>query len=897
MGSNPAPGGTRLAKGIGPSGGRSAALGALARHESFARQDFSACIRAITETAAIQLGVERASVWIYREAGAALECIDLFLAAEGRHEAGMRFDAHRQPTYFEALQTERIISVPEAESDPRTIDFGDEYLVPLGIRSLLDAPILRLGRMVGVLCCEQVGRARHWSGEDEIFVGSLADFAALALVNEERCRAEEERQRTEQRLRLAVSVTRSAVWDYDLVTGENWWSPEYYEMLGLGTGSVPAGRETWKRLIHPADREAVLGKDAAVLAGSDSLMRQTYRMLHADGREIWVEDAGYLTRSGDGRPARWTGIKSDVTERVRAEQALRSAEERFRGLFEHAAEGIWQTDAQGRLLEANPSLAAMLDYPDPAELMNAVPAAALLFPEPEFWDELMGRLCEHDRVTGFETELLQRGGSRIWASLNLRVVRDGGGRPLTFEGSVSDVTHVKRAEARLAHAVLHDGLTGLPNRHVFLDRLGQALERGGRSGRNAVAVILADGDNLRLINDNLGHAVTDAMVVEQARRFKAQLRPGDTLAHLGGSEFAVLAEDVGDIEAALALAEALKASLSPPFLLEGHEVFSSASFGVALGDDGKAPGDLLRDAGIALHQAKMQGRGRCLAFSSRMRDESVLVLSLQGDLRRALRQDAFDLHYQPVIDLGRRSTVGFEALLRWNHPQRGPLSPAMFIPVAEEAGLMVDLGTWVMRRALGQLAQWQKRLPPGLPFSLSVNMAPSQLADPELFRTIDRLLEETGADPARLKIEVTETALAGDADLVVQRLRGLREKGLSILIDDFGTGYSSLGRLQRFPIDGLKIDQSFIKPMLLDGDSAAIVRSIVALGRALGLALIAEGVEDEPCARELARLDCDFAQGYLFSRPLPEAQASRLVEGLGTAAAAGNAAASCGLNI
>jgi diguanylate cyclase (GGDEF)-like protein/PAS domain S-box-containing protein len=875
-------------------GGRSAALGALARHACFSGQDFAACIRTITETAAAQLGVQRASVWIYQEAGAVLECIDLFLSAQRRHDAGMCLDARRQPAYFEALQTERVISAPEVGNDPRVADFSDEYHVPLGIRSLLDAPILHHGRMAGVLCCETVGTRRDWTAEDEIFASSLADFAALAFANEERRRVEEERRRTEQRLRLAISVTRSAVWDNDLVTGESWWSPEYYAMLGLPEGEPPPGREAWKTLIHPADLEEVLRRDARALAGHEPLQRQIYRMVRADGHEIWVEDAGHLSRDDQGRPIRWTGIKSDVTDRVHAERALRSAEERFRGLFENAMEGIWQMDAEGRLLEVNPSLTRMLGYAEPAELVREAPFAPALFAEREYWDELTRQLRAHDRVVGFEAELLRRDGLRIWASLNLRIARGAAGRPVTFDGSVADVTHAKRAEARLAHAALHDGLTGLPNRHVFLDRLGQALARSQRPGQGAVAVILADSDNLRLVNDSLGHAVTDSMVVEQARRLGAQLRPGDTLARLGGSEFAVLAEGLEDAEAALAMAEAMREALGAPFLLEGHEVFCSACFGVAIGNEGgRAPEDLLRDAGIALHQAKAQGRGRSLAFSSRMRDEPIFVLRLQSDLRRALREDAFQLHYQPVIEFGRRAIVGFEALIRWHHPQRGPLSPALFIPIAEEAGLMVELGTWVMRRAFTQLARWQEGLPPDLPFSLSINMAPSQLADPALFGIVDRLLEETGANPGRIKIEITETTLAGDADLVAQRLRGLRDRGLAILIDDFGTGYSSLGRLHRFPIDGLKIDQSFIRPMLLDGDSAAIVRSIVALGKALGLTIIAEGVEDEPSARELARLDCDYAQGYLFSRPVPEADAGRLVADL-RAGRAGNGAAGAG---
>jgi diguanylate cyclase (GGDEF)-like protein/PAS domain S-box-containing protein len=596
----------------------------------------------------------------------------------------------------------------------------------------------------------------------------------------------------------------------------------------------------------------------------------------------WPRDEQVFTASlGD-----FVSLALAADERNWTETALRAAEERYRGIFENAIEGLFQMTPEGRFIEVNPAMARMLGFDDATGFLEArAPVGAPLFVDPGRRAEMMRLVAAQDRVVGFEAALFRREGPLIWGSFSIRTIRGPANEVLRLEGSVEDVTLRRRAEDRLAHVSLHDGLTNLPNRALFIDRLAQSLARVRLAGAGSTTVILIDYDGLKLINDSLGHAVGDRLLVEMARRLSACLRPGDTLARLASDEFVVLVEGLANHDEALAFAERLRAAFSVPYdpVPDQDEIFPTASIGVAFsqgGDQGggDTPDDLLRHAGTALHQAKVQGRSRCLAFTPEMQSEPLLMLRLQSDMRRAIERDEFVLFYQPVVSLPDRRLTGFEALIRWNHAQRGLIPPATFIPIAEESGLITDLGDWVTHAACRQMRVWQDRVGPGTPLTLSINIAPAQLAHPDACALIDHAMSHSGVDVHRMKLEVTETALAGDDDLMSHRLRGLRERGFQILIDDFGTGYSSLSRLHRFPIDGLKIDQSFIRPMLFDGDSAAIVRTIVALGKALNLELYAEGVEDEGAAVALSRLRCEFAQGYLFAKPLPLEKADALIE-------------------
>ena len=497
-------------------------------------------------------------------------------------------------------------------------------------------------------------------------------------------------------------------------------------------------------------------------------------------------------------------------------------------------------------------------------------------------DELRALMDNVGRAEGFETEIHRADGPVIWISVNIRAVPGEDGRTAFFEGTVEDITHRKRTEAQLAHQALHDNLTQLPNRTLLADRLSRALVRARLRQSQGCAAILLDIDNFRLVNTTLGPTVGDRMLVVMARRLKAHLNPGDTLARLGRDDFVVVIEDVPDDEAALARADALREVLSAPLELDGNELFPTASVGV-LWDDGSrsSPEELLRDLGIAVHAAKAKGKGRTIAFETAMRTGPQEALRLQSDLRKALERDEFELHYQPIVDLRDSALIGFEALVRWRHPSRGMVPPSLFIPAAEESGLIAPLGDWILRAACAAMGRWQGMLAgvddSDRPLRVSINMSPVQLVSGELIDTIDRIVRETGAEVARLRLEVTEAALSQEVELVQQRLEALRQRGFQVLIDDFGTGYSSLSRLHRLPFDGLKIDQSFIRPMLFDADSLSIVRTVVALGQGMNVRTVAEGVEDAETAEALLKLGCDRAQGYHFARPMLAADADRLV--------------------
>jgi len=431
----------------------------------------------------------------------------------------------------------------------------------------------------------------------------------------------------------------------------------------------------------------------------------------------------------------------------------------------------------------------------------------------------------------------------------------------------------QRAERALAYAAQHDPLTGLPNRVVFLDRVAHAQQRARRLGTQ-VAVMFFDLDRFKLVNDSLGHVLGDGLLVEAAGRLTNAL--GDaTVARFGGDEFIVLFEDVSSLAELERAADRLGRVLAEPFVVGGGEFFLSASVGIALGDASADPESLVRDADAAMYRAKARGSARYEVFDGRMRDETVARVQLEADLRRALERGELLVHYQPIIRLADGGVDAVEALVRWKHPERGVLSPADFLPVAEETGLITTLGEWVLETAVAQHAEWARQGVP--PVRMSVNLSPRQVMDPTLSQTVAKILDRHEVDPGCIAIELTETAIMEDVDTaaaMVDRLAGL---GVRILIDDFGTGYSSIAHLQRLPVSGIKIDRDFIAGIATDERSAKLIGALIALAHALNLDVVAEGVDNE-AGRDLLRgLGCEFAQGYLFSPPVPPGDIAALL--------------------
>jgi diguanylate cyclase (GGDEF)-like protein/PAS domain S-box-containing protein len=479
-----------------------------------------------------------------------------------------------------------------------------------------------------------------------------------------------------------------------------------------------------------------------------------------------------------------------------------------------------------------------------------------------------------------ETEYRMRHRNGEWRWLHSRdiIFSRLDGAPHRVLGTAQDITDWKRAEERLRYDAFHDALTELANRALFMDRLGQLVRHAVRQEQYLFAVLFLDLDRFKLINDSLGHAAGDQLLWAMARRLEACLRPRDTVARLGGDEFAVLLDDLGDVSDATRVAERIQQELTLPFGLEGQEVYTSVSIGIALSASGyERAEDLLRDADIAMYRAKAQGKSRYEVFDRAMHTRAVRLLRLETDLRRAIERGQLALHYQPIVALADGRLRGFEALVRWHHPQRGLVSPAEFIPLAEETKLILPIGEWVLGEACRRLAEWQARFPCDQPLSVSVNLSARQFEQPGLIEQVGRALAETGLDARALKLEITESVLMESPDTAAALLQQLRELGAALHLDDFGTGYSSLSYLHRFPIDGLKIDRSFVSQMAGGGKSLELVRSIIALARNLGLGVVAEGIETAEQAAQLRALDCEQGQGYLFSKPVESGAAGELI--------------------
>ena len=440
--------------------------------------------------------------------------------------------------------------------------------------------------------------------------------------------------------------------------------------------------------------------------------------------------------------------------------------------------------------------------------------------------------------------------------------------------NVRDVTESKALEDRLRYQAFHDPLTDLPNRELFLDRLDHALARTERRRSRWVAVLFVDLDDFKVVNDSLGHEAGDRLLVAVAERLKGCLRPEDTIARFGGDEFTVLLEDVEGPEEAVRVAERIIDEVRAPFVLEEREFYARASVGIALGEDRtKEPEDLLRDADTAMYWAKDKGLGYSM-FDPTMYEKALGRLEAANYLKRAIERDDFVVHYQPIVSLQTGAVISVEALVRWEHPVRGLLDPSEFIALAEESGLVVPMGEEVLREACLRAKEWQEAHPRTPPLVMSVNLSARQLSRPDLAETVERVLAETGLEANRLTLDITETVYVKTLAGNTAALDRLRRLGVRVSIDDFGMGYSWLSYLKRLPADAIKIDRSFVKGFGEDAEDTAIVRMIIELAHALGIEVVAEGVESEEQARQLREIGCDFAQGFYFSEPLPPEAAS-----------------------
>ncbi len=661
----------------------------------------------------------------------------------------------------------------------------------------------------------------------------------------------------------AQRVARLGSCDIDLRSGSWQASSEFYLLYGRPRAWFGETARSLLQgilaLVPPEERagvaEAVRG---AVQAGADVHVR--FRMVRPDGTERVLSAQGELMRDDSGRPVRLVGTVRDVTDAFRAQERLRFSERRFRSLVQHASDVIAILSADGRLTYASPAVDRVLGC-HPADLLGRsfdslvhpgdVPG--VLAAVPEDGDSSLPRLLRLRHSTGRWRDV------EVVAS---NLIADPAVAGVVL--NIRDVTEQRSYEARLSRQAFWDDLTGLPNRTAFTQALGAAILPG--AGERGPALLFVDVDDFKVVNDSLGHAEGDRLLLHVARRLTGCLSVGDTVARLGSDTFAVLLTEGGSADDLLTVARRVRDELSAPFELRGRDVFVTAGVGVAAARDADSPEDLLRNADVALHRAKELGSGHIALFDAEMRRRVVRRLELDTDIRKGLERNEFRLAYQPIVNLPTGDIVGVEALIRWRRPGYGEVPPMEFIPFAEETGLVLPIGRWALEEACRQLRVWQHELP-GRAITMSVNVSARQFHQPDMVGEVAAVLSRTGVEPELLCLELTEHALLHDGDSVLETLHALRDLGVELVIDDFGTGYSSFFYLKRIPATTVKVDRVFVAGITARASDLAVVRAVTTVGRSLGLTVTAEGVETAEQTEILRSLGCDRVQGYYFGPP------------------------------
>jgi diguanylate cyclase (GGDEF)-like protein/PAS domain S-box-containing protein len=721
----------------------------------------------------------------------------------------------------------------------------------------------------------------------------LKSFGTVLDITE-RKQAEEALRESERDLLAAQRIASVGNWRFDVAENRAHWSDEMYRIFGL----IPQEQLTFRGFlshVHPGDRRHIVeaAREALKGEGRSSL---DYRAIRPDGDVRYVHAQYEVERDASGWTTQLIGTLQDITGLRRTEAELRKSEERFRSLVQNSLDVITVIDAGGTIVYYSPSAERVMGYKPEEFIGKDALEVSQIHPEdlPRVQD-IFGYLVENPGVN-YSMELRMRHADGSW-----RVI-EAMGNNLLDDPSVNgivvnsrDVTERKIFEKQLSHQAFHDPLTDLPNRALLMDRLEHALARADRHPES-VAILFLDLDNFKVINDSLGHKAGDELLVATAERLRKCLRPGDTVARLSGDEFTILLENMSDRKDAIRLAERIAERMGEPFTLKGREAFTTASIGIAFAASGAdRPDDLLRKADIAMYRAKSRGKAGHMVFDPGMDAEVHKRLRMESDLRRAVEREEFVLHYQvktrldtslqrhirstrsPAIiaaPTGAERAREVEALVRWKHPRHGLVLPMEFIPLAEETGLIIPMGRWILEEACRQARRWREQ---SLPHTVCVNLSARQFQHPKLVEEVGEVLRDVGLDPRNLMLEITESTLVEDIQSATATLQQLRDLGVKLAVDDFGTGYSSLSYLKRFPVDFLKIDLSFVENLETDPADRVIVSAVINLAHALGMKVTAEGVETAGQLAQLTSMGCDMAQGFYFSKPLPSEAISSLL--------------------
>lgn len=769
-----------------------------------------------------------------------------------------------------------IWEIPRAVLDGRDDDSAVEYVLEKlddadGFRARIEAlyahpeqtayDVLRLrdGRVI-----ERYSRAQRVG--DEI-IGRVWTFRDVT----EQQRMQEALLASERRYRRLFEESRHALYittrDGDFVDVNR----SMLELLGYSRREL-LSLNAMATYADPEARERF--RQCAEETGS--VRNHEVQLLTRSGRVLDCLVTATARRSPEGDIIGYEGIIEDVTARNRSTAVLRQSEEYFRSLIEQALDTITILTGEGIIKYESPSVERVLGYA-PEEMIGA---SILDFIHPEDVGRVQEAFARVGQGTGETTslELRFRHNDGSWRVL------EAVGRNLLDNPSVEgivvnarDVTQRKEAEERLVHDAFHDRLTGLPNRGLLMDRLGQLVRRGQRDGAPVFTVLFMDVDRFKMVNDSLGHGVGDQLLVEIGRRLERCLRPGDTVARVGGDEFALLLDGIDTAAEAEAIADRIHHVIEQPFTIAGRDVFATMSIGIALSDRRYTRAeDLLRDADIAMYRSKEAGLARSAIFDLSMHEQAVARLDLETSLRRAVEEEQLVLQFQPIVSLRDGRVLGFESLLRWQHPERGLLLPGDFLDMAEETGLIVPIGWWTLEEAARRAREWWDPTRRG-PY-VAVNLSATQLSRPDLIHQLRGILARTGAPPASLRLELTENVVMEQAEATVLTLEKLRALGVSLMIDDFGTGYSSLGYLHRFAAHSLKIDDAFVAAIGPNGEDSEIVRTIVALADEMDMEVVAEGVESAAQCRMVRILGCRAGQGYHLARPMSGEEAAQVVD-------------------